>query len=312
LLSLKKAEIMTNDISLWGIDLGGTKIEGVVLKSKKDPRVVVRKRIATEADKGYEHIMLRIQLLINQMVEETGFKPSSIGIGTPGSTDPETGMLKNSNSTNLNHKPLHKDLEKLLGIPVIVANDANCFAVAETQMGIVKEEFPKAEVVFGVIMGSGVGGGLVLNGKVWNGKHGIAGEWGHIFLDEDGEDCYCGKHGCVETILAGKALERYYKKISGRDKPLKDIMADVSEDKFAKKTYDRLIYFFGKGLSVIVNVIDPDVIIIGGGVGNIAALYDEGINSVKHFTFNPDMKTNIVKPKLGDSAGVFGAAFLTA
>lgn len=303
---------MVDQKALWGIDLGGTKIEGVILKSKDEPDVLLRKRIDTEADQGYDHITQRVKLLISQMAEEIGFQPKSIGIGTPGSTDPESGLLKNSNSTNLNHKPLHKDLERLLNIPVFMANDANCFAVAETQMGIVKEQFPRAEMVFGVIMGSGVGGGLVINGKVWNGKHGIAGEWGHIFLDEDGEDCYCGKHGCVETILAGKALERYYKRISGKDKKLKDIIADKSEDKFAQQTYERLIHFFGKGLSVIINVIDPDVIIIGGGVGNIPHLYDEGIESVKQFTFNPDMKTPIVKPKLGDSAGVFGAAFLTA
>lgn len=303
---------MSERNTLWGIDLGGTKIEAVILKSKEEPEVLLRKRIATEADKGYQHIINQIQLLINQMAEEIGFKPISIGIGTPGSTDPESGLLKNSNSTNLNHKPLHRDLEKLLKIPVFMANDANCFAVAETQMGIVKEKFPKAEVVFGVIMGSGVGGGLIINGKVWNGKHGIAGEWGHIFLDEEGEDCYCGKHGCVETILAGKALERYYKKISGKDKKLKDIMADKSDDEFAQRTYERLIHFFGKGLSVIINVIDPDVIIIGGGVGNIPYLYGEGVESVKQFTFNPDMKTPILKPKLGDSAGVFGAAFLNS
>ncbi|WKV11555.1 ROK family protein [Marivirga harenae] len=303
---------MTQSKALWGIDLGGTKIEGVVLKSKAEPDVLLRRRVATEAEQGYEHIKEKIRLLVDQMAEEIGFRPYSIGIGTPGSTDPETGLLKNSNSTNLNKQTLHKDLIELLGIPVFIANDANCFAVAETQMGIVKEKFPNAEVVFGVIMGSGVGGGLVINGKVWNGKHGIAGEWGHIFLDEDGEDCYCGKHGCVETILAGKALERFYKKNSGVNKKLKDIMADRSEDEYAQKTYERLIHFFGKGLAVIVNVIDPDVIIIGGGVGNIPYLYDEGIESVQKFTFNPDLKTPIVKPKLGDSAGVFGAAFLTA
>jgi len=303
---------MKDNKVLWGIDLGGTKIEGVILKSKMDPEVLLRKRIDTEAEKGYEHILNRIQLLVNQMTEEIGFKPNSLGIGTPGSTDPETGCLKNSNSTNLNNKPLHHDLKKKLAIPVFMANDANCFAIAETKMGIVKEQFPKAEITFGVIMGSGVGGGLVINGKVWNGKHGIAGEWGHIFLDETGEDCYCGKQGCVETILAGKALERYYKEISGEEKSLKTIMADRLEDPFAQQTYERLIYFFGKGLSIIINSIDPDVIIIGGGVGNVPQLYEEGIESVKRFTFNPEMKTPIVKPKLGDSAGVFGAAFLTA
>jgi predicted NBD/HSP70 family sugar kinase len=303
---------MNKDKALWGIDLGGTKIEGVVLKSKEDPEILLRKRIDTEAGKGYQHITLRIQELLAIMVEEIGFSPNSVGIGTPGSTDPETGLLKNSNSTNLNHKPLHKDLQNLLKVPVHMANDANCFAVAETRMGIVKEQFPKAEVVFGIIMGSGVGGGLVVNGKVWNGKHGIAGEWGHIFLDQEGEDCYCGKQGCVETILAGKALERYYKKISGAEKKLKDIIADRIDDQYAQKTYERLIYFFGKGVSVIINILDPDVIIIGGGVGNIPDLYEQGIESVKQFTFNPTMKTPIVKPKLGDSAGVFGAAFLTA
>lgn len=303
---------MEKQNSLWGIDLGGTKIEGVILKSKAQPKVLLRKRIATEADKGYKHITKRIQFLVNEMAKEIGHRPLSIGIGTPGSTDPETGLLKNSNSTNLNQKPLLADLKDLLDIPVMMANDANCFAIAETQMGIAKDVDPNAKVVFGVIMGSGVGGGLVVDGQVWNGKHGIAGEWGHIFLDEKGEDCYCGKHGCVETILAGKALERYYRKISGVEKKLKQIIEERTTDKFAKKTYDRLIYFFGKGLSVIINTIDPDVIVIGGGVGNISNLYEEGIESVKRFTFNPDMKTPIVKPKLGDSAGVFGAAFLTA
>jgi predicted NBD/HSP70 family sugar kinase len=303
---------MSDNSALWGIDLGGTKIEGVILKSKSNPEVLLRKRIATEGDQGYEHIIQRIQLLLRQMSEEISFEPQSVGIGTPGSTDPESGLLKNSNSTNLNHKPLQKDLEKLLNLPVHLANDANCFAIAETRMGIVKERFPNAEVVFGVIMGSGVGGGLVINGRVWNGKHGIAGEWGHIFLDDEGEDCYCGKHGCVETILSGKALERYYKEISGKDKKLKDIMSDRMDDEFSQKTYERLIQYFGKGLSVIVNVIDPDVIVIGGGVGNIPNLYEEGIESVKKYTFNPEMKTPIIQPKLGDSAGVFGAAFLTA
>jgi len=156
---------MADQNALWGIDLGGTKIEGVILKSKDNPEVLLRKRIDTEADQGYQHITNRIKLLVSQMADEIGFQPKSIGIGTPGSTDPESGLLKNSNSTNLNHKPLQKDLKKLLNIPIYLANDANCFAVAETQMGIVKDNFPKAEVVFGVIMGSGVGGGLVIGYK---------------------------------------------------------------------------------------------------------------------------------------------------
>jgi predicted NBD/HSP70 family sugar kinase len=303
---------MSKDNYLWGIDLGGTKIEGVILRSVKNPEVLLRRRIPSEADQGYEHVVERIKLLVELMANEIGSHPSKIGIGTPGSTDPETGLLKNSNSISLNNQPLQKDLEKSLEIPVKMANDANCFAIAETQMGIVQEKYSDAEVVFGVIMGSGVGGGLVVNGKVWNGRHGIAGEWGHIFLDEAGEDCYCGKHGCVETILSGPALQRYYTKISGNNKSLKEIMASRAEDPHAQKTLDRLIYFFGKGLSTIINVIDPDVIVLGGGVGNIPELYREGIKSVEKFTFNPNLKTPILAPKLGDSAGVFGAAFLVA
>ncbi len=301
---------MSQDNSLWGIDLGGTKIEGVILKSADNPEILLRRRIPTEADQGYDHVVDRIKLLVELMANEIGNKPTKIGIGTPGSTDPETGLLKNSNSTALNNKPLQKDLEEKLEIPVFMANDANCFAIAEAQMGIVQEKYPDAKVVFGVIMGSGVGGGLVVNGKVLNGKHGIGGEWGHIFLDEDGEDCYCGKQGCVETILSGPALQRYYTKISGKKKNLKEIIDSRSEDTDAQKTMDRLIYFFGKGLSAIVNIIDPDVIVLGGGVGNIKELYSEGIKSVEKFTFNPNLKTPILAPKLGDSAGVFGAAFL--
>lgn len=303
---------MNTNSYLWGIDLGGTKIEGVVLKSHQNPEVLLRKRIPTEADKGYQHIVSRIKLLIEQMSEEMGVKPSTIGIGTPGSTDPQTQLLKNSNSTSLNNQPLQKDLEHALGIPVLMANDANCFAVAETRMGIVKEKYPESKVVFGVIMGSGVGGGLVVDGHVINGKHGIAGEWGHIFLDDDGEDCYCGKHGCVETILSGPALQRYYQRISGKQKTLKEIMSGLEDDPYAQKTLDRLIHFFGKGLSAIVNIIDPDVIVLGGGVGNIPQLYTEGADSVRQFTFNPELKTPILAPQLGDSAGVFGAAFLMA
>ncbi len=301
---------MSESYSLWGIDLGGTKIEGVILKSADQPEVLLRRRIPTEANQGYEHIVQRIKLLVELMANEIGTKPQKIGIGTPGSTDPASGLLKNSNSTTLNNKPLRKDLEQTLGIPVFMANDANCFAIAEVNMGIVQEKYPDASVVFGVIMGSGVGGGLVVNGKVFNGKHGIGGEWGHIFLDEEGEDCYCGKHGCVETILSGPALQRYYTKISGQKKNLKDIMDSRSADVHSQKTFERLIHFFGKGLSAIVNVLDPDVIILGGGVGNIKELYTDGFQSVEKFTFNPDLKTPILAPKLGDSAGVFGAAFL--
>ncbi|MBK5272607.1 MAG: ROK family protein, partial [Bacteroidia bacterium] len=177
---------------LWGIDLGGTKIEGAILTSLNDPAPIIRTRIDTESSKGYEHIIDQIKKLIAQMQEQSGLTPYTIGFGTPGVLDPVLQTMKNCNSTALNGMPLKKDLEKALGIPVVLANDANCFALAETHWGIIKEKFPKASVVFGIIMGSGVGGGIVINGKIWNGHHGIAGEWGHNYLDDSGGPCYCG------------------------------------------------------------------------------------------------------------------------
>jgi len=191
---------------LWGIDLGGTKIEGAILPSLNDPKPIIRTRIDTESAKGYEHIIIQIKKLVHQMQEQTSLAPHSIGFGTPGVLDPVLQTMKNCNSTALNGMPLKKDLEEMLGIPVVLANDANCFALAETHWGVVKEKFPDASVVFGIIMGSGVGGGIVINGKVWNGHHGIAGEWGHNHLDDSGGPCYCGKTGCVETVISGPAL----------------------------------------------------------------------------------------------------------
>ncbi len=297
---------------LWGIDLGGTKIEGAVLRSKDDPTPIVRKRIDTEGIKGYEHVLNNIKRLIDMLTDEVGERPDIIGIGTPGAMDPSTGLLKNSNSQAINKKPFKKDLETLLGIPTRMANDANCFALAEAKMGIVPEVDSKAEVVFGVIMGTGCGGGVVVNGHVINGKHGIGGEWGHNFLDESGGSCYCGKSGCMETIISGTGLENFYEKETGIRKRLKEIIpaARSGEDIHAVKTLDRLVHFFGLGISTIINVLDPDVIVLGGGVGNIEELYSRGVAEAEKYVFNPRMDTKIVKPKLGDSAGVFGAAFL--
>lgn len=299
---------------LWGIDLGGTKIEGVVLKSAAEPEVLVRKRIDTEADKGYEHTLNRVKLLIDLISEEIGEHPTTFGMGTPGAIDPPTGLLKNSNSQAINKKPFQKDLEALMQMPIIMANDANCFALAEARMGAVPDVDPDAKVVFGVIMGTGAGGGAVVNGQIINGKQGIGGEWGHNFLDASGGPCYCGKSGCVEKVIAGPSLERYYKEVSGESKRLKDIipLARSGEDENAVKTLDRLIHFFGLGLSVVINILDPDVIVLGGGVGNIDELYTRGKSEVEKHIFNPRMDTKIIRPKLGDSAGVFGAAFLMA
>ena len=294
---------------IWGIDLGGTKIEGVVMTDRHPDSVIARYRIDTEGSGGYEHVLHRIKSLIDHLIKETGDHPDAIGFGTPGTLDPQTGLLKNSNTLCLNHQPLDKDLEKLLGVKVTIANDANCFALAEYHLGVVVRDFPDASVAFGVIMGTGVGGGVVVDGNIIGGRHGIGGEWGHMFLDDSGEDCYCGRHGCVETIISGTALQRYYFTQTGLEKKLKDILTD-SSDQAAKEVRERLIYFFGKALGQIINILDPDVIVLGGGLGNIDFLYTEGREAVSKNIFNTAFTTPIVRPILGDSAGVFGAALL--
>jgi fructokinase len=299
---------------LYGIDLGGTKIEGVVLKQSDaahDSRdVLARLRLPTEQEGGYTHILQQIARVVELLEKETGTKATRLGIGTPGTSDPISGLHKNSNTTCLNGKPTHADLEKLLKIPVALANDANCFAIAEANLGVVRDVLPSAQVVFGVIMGSGVGGGLVFNGRVWNGRQGIGGEWGHNFLHESGRKCYCGQVGCVETLISGPALERFYKEQSGKALKLKDILAQTTTDPHAQATLNRLITYFGKSMATIINILDPDAIVLGGGVGNVPELYTQGRAEVAKYIFNPQLDTLFLKPKLGDSAGVFGAALL--
>lgn len=298
---------------IWGIDLGGTKIEAVVLEDFKSLSVLKRMRLPTEQEKGYRHILLQINKLVETMIAEVGVRPKKIGIGTPGTLDPKTQTLKNSNTVCLNGMPFKRDLENLLGFPIEMANDANCFALAEAKLGAAHEVIPNAEVVWGIIMGTGTGSGIVVNGKVLTGKHGIGGEWGHNFLDESGGPCYCGKSGCVEKVIAGPALEDFYFKTTGQHLKLPAIVErfQAGNDEAAKATMDRLVHFFGKAVANVINIIDPAVIVIGGGVGNIDLLYSKGAEEVKKYIFNNRLETLFLKPKLGDSAGVFGAALLT-
>lgn len=309
----KQKKNTSDSEALWGIDMGGTKMEGVILRSAENPEVLFRERVATEADQGYEHMLKQTKKLVDMMKKHAGYKAARIGIATPGVHDPKLGTMKNCNTVAMNGKPMKKDLEKLLGVKLDMANDADCFALAETRLGVVKEHFPEARVVFGVIMGTGVGGGIVIDGRAIIGLQGIAGEWGHNFLHESGGPCYCGKSGCVENVISGPALEKYYFGETGNRKPLKDIvaLAESKVDPTAQKTMMRLIEYFGQALSVIINILDPDVIVIGGGVGNIDLLYDRGKDAVQKYVFNHKLETPIVRPSLGDSAGVFGAAFLT-
>ena len=295
---------------ILGIDLGGTKIEGIILKSDKEPIEIKRLRINTEEDKGYKQIINNIKRLVDILENKVNYKFKKIGIGTPGTLDPETQLLKNSNSQNLNNKSIKSDLENLLGKKVNIENDANCFALAETKFGAVKDQIPHAKIVFGVIMGTGVGGGIIVDNKILYGKQGIGGEWGHTIIKDDGEMCYCGKKGCVESVISGRALQKYYTSLSGKKLPFKDIYKNIETDLNAKKTLKRMITYFGKGLSNVVNIIDPDIIVLGGGLSNTNELYDQGYEELKKYIFNPTFKTKIIKPKLGDSAGVYGAALL--
>jgi predicted NBD/HSP70 family sugar kinase len=296
-------------MKLWGVDLGGTKIECAVIDTGE---TVIRRRISTEADKGYDHIISQIKKLVNEVSAEIGERPKRIGFATPGVLDPETQRMKNSNTVVINNQPMRNDIENALQIPVKLANDANCFALAETLMGAGKN-YTNADIVFGVIMGTGVGGGLVAHGRIIEGIHGIAGEWGHNILEENGEPCYCGKRGCVETVISGIALENYYARISGSKLKLREILDNHLEgnDKVADQTIERLLEFYGRAISTLINVLDPNLIVIGGGVGNVDLLYTEGYKRIKKYLFNPgELKTPILKPMLGDSAGVFGAALL--
>ena len=295
---------------LLGIDLGGTKIEGIVLESKEKPIEVIRHRVDTEEKKGYLQVVDNIKSLVEYIENKINHKFDKLGIGTPGTLDPATGLLKNSNSQCLNGMPLKKDLSKTLDKTILIQNDANCFALAETLLGSVNDQYPHAKNVFGIIIGTGVGGGVIINGKTVYGSQGIGGEWGHTIVTDNGDECYCGKRGCVETVISGRALQTYYKNISGRKLKFEEIYATKDNDKYAKETFERLITYFGKGLSNVVNIIDPEVIVLGGGLSNINELYTEGYNELKKYGFNPTFSTPILKPKLGDSAGVYGAALL--
>ena len=302
----------------WGVDLGGTKIEGVILAAPSPDAVIIRKRIDTEAHLGYEHIVGQINKLIQLLKAETGLQPDRIGFCTPGTMDPETGTMKNSNMTCINGNPFRDDLARTLGVPVTTTNDANCFALSEATMGIVQDVVPDFRMVFGVILGTGVGGGVVFRGLdgrpvVQAGRQGIGGEWGHNILEENGYPCYCGKRGCNEQVISGPALQRFYLEQSGEKRSMKAILERYhrGNDPYATATVERLLENFGRAVSTLVNILDPDAIVLGGGVGNVDLLYTEGFERAKKYVFNSGkLNTPFLKPKLGDSAGVFGAALL--
>jgi len=301
---------MTRDDQLWGIDLGGTKIEGVVVGAADPDRVIARTRIPTESVFGYAHIVSRVRLVVEQLEAASRMgRPPVLGIGTPGAIELAAGTLKNSNTTCLNGQPLARDLAHALGAGVPLANDANCFALAEATFGAARGR----DVVVGLILGTGVGGGIVVHGRVLNGLHGVAGEWGHNPMCGEAAPCYCGRAGCVETVISGPALERFYESRSGERLALAEIASRAAYDTAAEATLRRLTDKFGEAIAAVINILDPDAIVIGGGVGNITRLYDAVTrDAIRRHLFNPELRTELLRPTLGDSAGVFGAALLVA
>lgn len=295
-----------------GIDLGGTKIEGIALDEKGVE--LIRQRIATpEGD--YQGTLAAIKLLIEQL-ESNIKQEASIGICTPGAlsfTSSSVGLLKNSNSVCMNGKPVHQDLEALLQRPVKITNDANCFALSEATDGAARG----AEVVFGVIVGTGVGAGIVVNKQVLNGANAIAGEWGHNPMpwpdsyETPGIDCYCGKQGCIETFLSGPGMARNHEMNTGHVLSSRQIveLAEQGDEacEQALQGYERRM---AKGLAHVINILDPDVIVLGGGMGNIQRLYRNVPKLWGDYVFSDMVSTKLLPPEHGDSSGVRGAAWL--
>ncbi len=283
-----------------GIDLGGTKTEVILLDPKLN--VLQRKRVPTP-NQNYEKIIKTISDLIGDVTQN--ISNFTVGVCTPGAISKQTGLIKNSNTQCLIGKPFQDDLKKILKKDILIENDANCFTMAESLLGSARD----FDTVFGIIMGTGVGGGIVYQKKLLVGRTNIAGEWGHHTLIRNGNPCYCGKHGCVETYLSGPALESSWKKLSGYSKPMHEIIRDL-DGPSAEIWKNDFLENFGYALANVIDILDPDVIVLGGGLSNIDFLYDEGKKSVYEKVFSDIVDTPIIKNELGDSAGVFGAALL--
>ena len=283
-----------------GVDLGGTKIEAVLLDENLN--VMEKKRIPTPQN-DYPQILNSISSLILDISENV--PDFSLGICTPGAISKKTGLIKNSNTQCLIGRSLKEDLENKLGKKISMENDANCFTMAESTLGVAVDY----GLVFGVILGTGVGGGIIIDKKLHSGRINIAGEWGHHTLHRYGNSCYCGKTGCVETYISGPSLENQWTKLTGKSQPLPEILSNI-DNEIGKKWKDEFLENFGYGLANVIDILDPDVIVLGGGLSNIDFLYNEGKESVYDKVFSDLVDTPILQNKLGDSAGVFGACML--
>jgi fructokinase len=291
-----------------GIDVGGTKIEGIAL----DPAGRELRRFRIPAPRGdYRQTLSAVIAVVEKLERETG-QQGSIGVGIPGTPSPDSGLVKNANSTWLIGQPFGTDLEQMLGRPVRLANDANCFALSEAIDGAAAG----ADVVFGVILGTGCGGGIVVHQRVLTGPNAIAGEWGHNPLPApaDGEwpgpPCYCGRTGCIETFLSGPGLSRDYAGIGGVPADAIEIARRAGAgDPLAAAALDRYEDRLGRALTAVLNLLDPDVVVLGGGLSNIERLYTNVPPLLQPFGGEPP-RTRLVRAKFGDSSGVRGAAWL--
>ena len=292
-----------------GIDLGGSKIEGAIVDGAGVVRV--RRRVTTPAG-DYHGTIAAIVSMIGALEREIGV-PASIGIGMPGAISPATGLVKNANSTCLNGRPLQQDLEKALARPVRLANDANCFALSEATDGAAAGY----RTVFGVILGTGVGGGITIDGRILVGNNAIAGEWGHNPLpwptveELPGAACYCGRYGCIETFLSGPGMAADHRNRTGRDLPAAEIArrAECGAGD-CSATVARYAGRLARGLAMVINLLDPDAIVLGGGLSQIDRLYREVPQRWEPYVFSDRVGTRLLPPRHGDASGVRGAAWL--
>ena len=285
-----------------GIDIGGTKIEAILINEQF--QVIERKRVPTNREEGYYQIIHRVTNLANEL-KEFGNINSSVGICVPGKIDIQKGALKNSSIACLVDQPLQSDIEAALSLPILMENDANCFALAEAILGSAKDY----RLVFGVVLGTGCGAGVVINKNIHRGPNHISGEWGHHVLYPNGRSCYCGNKGCAESYISGTAFETEWKALTGEFQRVTDIInskAYLTHPEWK----NNFITNFGKALANVIDILDPDAIVLGGGLSKVEALYTEGRDAIADVVFSNGMVTPIIKNKLGDSAGVFGAAIL--
>jgi fructokinase len=303
---MKTNPISTSKTAAIGIDLGGSKTESILFGS--DGTLLWRQRNPTPTAYGYDAMLKLVVAMIQEAADQLpAGVPFTVGIGIPGSVDSVSGLVRNANSTCLIGHPLRSDIERLINSPIQLRNDADCFTLAECHSGA-GEGYG---LVFGVIMGTGCGGGICINGDVREGPHRISGEWGHLAMDRNGVKCYCGNRGCVETLISGSGVEAAFFLEYSQRLTMNEIVAHArAGEPRCLQLFERFLDDFGRCLGGLISILDPDAVVLGGGLSNIEELYTIGRECVRQYAFHDNLQTPILRNKLGDSAGVFGAAWI--